>query len=520
MSLYSANQARRSLIDTVKLRAISQVATVLSYVILVRGMPKADFGIFNLLYSFIPVLGTVASFGLEQILRRYQPEYLHRGSVAAAAALVRFIASARFTLNAVLIGTLLVAWNYLAPIFHLGPYRLQFAFFSVLLLLHFQTQILSLSLASHMLHRFSVGAFTILSMGKLIGYCVMLETGLLTLNRAILADTTAYALVYLFMRAMHRRYCTPVATASSYETPPAERKRMFRYGLFNNFNDAGAFLLGGSADNFFIAAFINPIFVGIYSFYSRLNEMAISILPVRLFDNIIQPLFFAIKPADAERRIRVLFTFLLDINLILLWPIFAFAIVYHAELVQVVFGGKFIEFAWLLPLIIFFSMVNSIAVPVTLVAQYEEKAGIILLSKIFVLYNVAAMIVLLPFAGLYGAILARGSAEALKNLFIWWRVRKTAQWTNYRAVLLSAGLVWGAVIAIDYAFKYQVAAPLLVHLALGIVMSALGLLVYVRSPAIGASDHALLASIFHGRESTALRWLGWLKSTDAQARNA
>jgi O-antigen/teichoic acid export membrane protein len=295
---------------------------------------------------------------------------------------------------------------------------------------------------------------------------------------------------------------------------------MFRYGLFNNFNDAGAFLLGGSADNFFIAAFINPIFVGIYSFYGRLNEMAINILPVRLFDNIIQPLFFAIKPAEAERRIRLLFTFLLDVNLILLWPIEAFAIVYHAELVQVVFGGKFVEYSWLLPLIIFFSVVNSIAVPVTLVAQYEEKAGIILLSKIFVLYNVAAMIVLLPIAGLYGAILARGSAEAMKNLFIWWQVRKRAQWTNYRAVLLTALIVWGAVIGVDYAIKYEFTAPMLVHLAFGILMSGLGILVYVRSPAIGTSDHVILASIFHGRESRALRWLGWLRSTDAQAPSA
>src|SRR5580704_10112442 len=115
MLLYNAKKARRSLIDTVTFRAISQVATLLGYVTLVRGMPKLDFGIFNLLYSFIPVLGTVASFGLEQILRRYQPEYLRVGNVAGAASLVRFVASTRFLSNIVLIGVLLLTWNYLAP---------------------------------------------------------------------------------------------------------------------------------------------------------------------------------------------------------------------------------------------------------------------------------------------------------------------------------------------------------------------------------------------------------------------
>lgn len=112
-----------------------------------------------------------------------------------------------------------------------------------------------------MLHRFCVGAVAILSIGKLIDYCMMLETGAFTLNRAIFADTAAYALVYLFMHVMHRRYCVPREAAARYEPSAGERKRMFKYGLFNNFNDAGSLLLGCAADKFFIAAFINPVFV-------------------------------------------------------------------------------------------------------------------------------------------------------------------------------------------------------------------------------------------------------------------
>jgi O-antigen/teichoic acid export membrane protein len=520
MSLYNASQARRSLIDTLKFRAISQIATVLGYAILVRGMPKSDFGVFNLLYSFIPVLGTIASFGLEQILRRYQPEYLRQGNVAGAVALVRFVASARFAANVVFIGVLLLTWNYFAPTFHLGPYRIPFAYIAILLILHFQAQILILSLASHMLHRFSVGSTTALSIGKLIGYGVMLYFGSFTLNHAIFADTAAYALVYLFLRQIYRRRCVPKDLPVRYQLPSDERKRMFRYGLFNNFNDAGTLLLGGAADNFFIAAFIDPISVGIYAFYGRLNEMAINVLPVRLFDNIIQPLFFSVKPADADQRLRQFFTFLLDINFILLWPMLAFAVVYHAEIVQVIFGGKFVEYSWLLPLIVFFSTVNSISVPVTLAAQYEEKAGIILLSKIFVAYNIVAMIVLLPVAGIYGAILARGSAEAFKNLFIWWWVRHRAEWMNVRAVLVIAPLLWGAVAATCYAVKRELPGSPILQLVFGALMCGVGLLIYVRTPAIAAADRVILASVFHGKEARVLQRLGLMKPTNAKAPGA
>ena len=520
MSLYTATNTRRSLIDSVVLRVLSQVATVSSYIILVRGMPKSDFGVFNILYSFIPVLGTLASFGLEQILRRYQPEYLRQGNVAGAVSLVKFVASARFALNVVFIGVLLLAWNQLAPIFHLGAYRVEFAYFSVLLILHFQAQILTLSLASHMLHRFSVGAVAILSTIKLIGYCVMLYLGSFSLTHAIFADTVAYAVVFLIMREIYRRHCVPKDLTTRYRPPADERKRMFRYGLFNNFNDAGALLLGGAADNLFIAAFIDPISVGIYAFYGRLNEMAINILPVRLFDNIIQPLFFSIKPADAKWRLRQLVTFLLDINLLLLWPILAFAVVYHVEIVQLVFAGKFVEYSWLLPITLFFSTVNSIAFPVTLVAQYEEKAEIILLSKIFVGYNIVAMILLLPILGIYGAILARGSAEAFKNLFIWWRVRSTARWTNAKAVLVTALLLWGAIALACFESKRLFSASPIVNVAIGAVLCGIGMLVYVRSPAIGASDRLILATVLHGRESKLLQLLGLIPRAKAVIPNA
>jgi hypothetical protein len=66
MALYSRDNARRSLIDTVAYRAMSQLATVLGYVVMVRGMTEEDFGVFNLLYAFIPVVSTFASLGLEQ----------------------------------------------------------------------------------------------------------------------------------------------------------------------------------------------------------------------------------------------------------------------------------------------------------------------------------------------------------------------------------------------------------------------------------------------------------------------
>ncbi len=510
MSLYDHSRARRSLFDTVTYRIASQVATILGYIVLVRAMSKPDFGVFNLMYSFIPLVGTVASLGLEQTLRRFQPEYLRQGKFAAAAWLVKRVAGARLATNGLILFVLLLVWNRVAPRFGLGPYRLEFEILCVLVILHFQSQILQLSMASHMLHRFSVGSVAMLSFGKLVWYCALAAAGMLSLRTALCADTAAYAIVYVFLRLAHRRHCSAGVPARTDGPPPVERKRLVKYALYNNFNDAGTLFLDSRMDNFFIAGFMNAVSVGVYAFYGRLNEMATNVLPVRLFETIIQPMFFAVEPKDADRRLPQYFTFLLNTNLLLQWPMVAFAVAYHAEIVRAVFGGKFIEHAWLLPVVMGFSTINCFATPVTLVAQYEEKVQIQLLSKIFAVYNVIAMLLLIPYLGLYGAAIASGSAQALKNLFVWWHVRDRAVWLNGGTATALSVLMWGGAVGICCTLKWLVPGPSYVQLSMGIAVFACIALICARSAVLCRSDRELFLRLFHGRETRILRFLGVL----------
>jgi O-antigen/teichoic acid export membrane protein len=495
------------MIDTVIFRAVSQAATVLGFIVLVRSMPEQDFGVFHLLYAFIPVVSTVASLGLEQTLRRYQPEYVSAGNFPAAHWLVRFVGAARFGSNLLILATILLAWNAIAPIFKLTPYREEFILFAALLLLHFQARILQFSLAARMLHRFSVGSMAVVAITKLTAYGVLASLGTLTLSSAILVDTAALGLAYLVLLYAYRRHC-PAPAGPRYRPAVTERKRLLRYGLYNNFNDAGSLALTTRTDNFFIAAIMDPLGVAVYAFYVRLHEMVRHMQPVKLFQNVIQPLFFSVPPADAERRIPRYFSLLLNTNLLYQLPVLAFALAYHHELVEIVFGGKYGEYSTLLPLIVGFGVVNTIAMPVTIVAQYEEKAGIILLSKAFGIYNIIALLVLLPHWGVHGAAIATGTAALFKNLFIWWHVRASARWLNFRAMLLYSTLTWGGAIGLCVLLKQLPSLPLVLHLAIGALVVAAATLVYVRTPAISMSDRKIMSSIFRGKEARLLRFAG------------
>ena len=60
------------------------------------------------------------------------------------------------------------------------------------------------------------------------------------------------------------------------------------------------------------------------------------------------------------------------------------------------------------------------------------------------------------------------------------------------------------------AVRLALGAAVCVAMACGGVVCALGVLLYVRSPAICASDRELLGKLFHGRESRWMRGLGLL----------
>ena len=515
MPLYDRKRARRSLLDTAVFRVLSQAATLLGYIVMVRGMSEHDFGIYNLLYAVVPVISTVASLGLEHTLRRYQPEYLRAGNHAAAARLVSVVAGARFAANLVVLSLILLVWDSVAPFFQLGPYRHEFVVFGLIVLLHFQARVLQLSLASHMLHRYGVGMLAVLSTVRLIAYSAFVLFGELTLQAAILSDIAAYAIAYAGLAMAYRRHCRP-APIDSFRFHPRERRRLLRYAFLYNFNDAGTAVLSVRSDNFFIAALMSPIAVGTYSFYTRLARMAGNILPVRLFENVVHPLFFATRPEDAGERMPRYFTTLLNTNLLAQVPVLAYGIVYHREIVAALFGGKFVESSLLLPIVLAFGTANAISTPVTLVAQYTERAGIILLSKIFAVYNVIALLVLIPRAGVLGAVLATGSAELFKNLYIWWHVRHLARWTNVRGMLVSSLVIWGTFIAIGVALKAVLKVPPVVHLACGAALALVASLVYVRSAALSAADRRLFASVLHGREAQILRWIGLLPGQEPQ----
>ena len=236
---------------------------------------------------------------------------------------------------------------------------------------------------------------------------------------------------------------------------------------------------------------LSPVAVAAYAFYARLTEMINNLIPQKLFDNVIQPMFFAVPAAESDTRLSRYFTLLIDLNLALQLPVIAFVIVYHREFVHVFFAGKYLQYSNLFPLVLALSIVpSSMSVPISLVAQYHERAGLMLASELFGLYQVGAMLVLVPALGLYGAALSSGSFHALRNFWIWWQLRRQVQWRNIKGVAMMGLLVWGSVVVICSLLRMALPQlPAIVQMMIGGVVCGLGALVIseeFRNLAIGS----------------------------------
>jgi hypothetical protein len=109
----------------------------------------------------------------------------------------------------------------------------------------------------------------------------------------------------------------------------------------------------------------------------------------------------------------------------------------------------------------------------------------------------------------YGAAIATGTAQAFKNLFIWWHVRNVGRWMNLRAVITMIVLIWGPCIAACFLVKQALPQlPAAAQLVAGALICGVAALLYVRTRALSSSDRDILASVFHGREARLLEWIG------------
>ena len=475
-------------------KALTQINSMLATVVLVRLLSEHDYGVYSLFYSLISIFGLFVSFGLINTLQRFIPEYYSRNEFLIAHRLYRIVSTIRFLSNFLSLGVILLYWDYLSPLLKINGYRNYFYVFALIVIIHFQWGLTATCLSSYFQQKYSQSLAALFMALKLIGYGYVMLT-YKSLYATFVAELIAYLVLLAGLQITYYNKI-PVHAGKLESIGRKEKKRLVRYAFFYNFNDAGSSILTPDFDNFIIVMYLDPIAVGAYAFCQRVAKTLEHVFPVTYLLDIVRPAFITVGLNSSQARITLIFQILIKITYIVTIPLFVCVFLLGRDMTLLFFDGKFMEYSQLLSAVFFFVMLNAFESPLSLTAMLKERADIMLYSKIFALYNIIADILLIQNFGIWGAVIATGTATFGKNIFIWYFVRSEASFDGMGMFFITLVLFWAATGTIVWGMCNMLTLNHAEHFVLAFILVAMCFVLQFKFGLLSANEAGIIRDIF------------------------
>lgn len=492
---YSRRTVEQGFHAILMLRPFSQIFSAIAFLLLVRLLPEHDFGIYSLLLSSLAFIGLVLSLGIINTLQRFVPEY----GKAKEFTRVKLIARTGMILrlcSIIILGTIAYGFREeINAILDLSEYEYLYFPLALLTLSHFQARILLVVLQGLMFQQGAFVAQIVFGVSKILGYALLLLLGL-GLEVVLWVDLAGYLGMLGVLTWSYIANVVPLESGPK-TLGSEERNRVLKYGVFYNFNDVGMLTIGRDIDNFFLAAFMNPIAVGAYAFANKFADIILRFNPINYFYTAIQPTFFTLNPVVDRVRIGIIYGIMIKFGYLIVFPMFAGVVVAIHPIINLVFAGRFLEFSWVIVAVMGFNAISTMGRPIGLVAQLCERADIVLYSKVFGLGNVALNIVMVPLYGIWGIIFATGVSVLFKDIFVWWFVRDIAHPRDLFYFLGFSSLTWGSYVVVGRMLENAITSDLLSICALAAV-GLCWMLFYLRFAFRNAEEKILVHSVLRG----------------------
>lgn len=438
------NKAAEAGVSTAVLKVFHQIISFGATVLLVRTLSQEAFGIYSILYAVIPMLNIVGSFGLQEVLQRFLPEYYTKNEFRLAAKLVFRVFFLRTIVSIAVILAIFMYWDVLSGLIKIQDYKNYFAIFCVGIIAYQQWGILTATVEAHFLHKFAFYIQIAVVTARAAAYLVCFLNGL-GLLEIVIIDTVVYLVLAASFWGLYAR-AVPRDGGKQSLFGSADRRRIMRYALFNNFNSIGVRFMDNGTSYLIVAYYMSPTQVAIYAFCNQLANRFARISPVNYLASVVRPAFFSLGIESEQDRIVAMMRFLMKCILWFYVPVFCFALLAGESFIAIIFG-KYQEHASLFAACIVVAAVGALGFPVSMAAQLRERVDIILYSKIFGLLSLGASVLAVPHYGIWGAVYAVGAGHLLKNFFIAWYVRDLVPVLEIGRSWLRAILFWGGITA-------------------------------------------------------------------------
>lgn len=405
-------------------KVVMPAVNLLVTVYIIRRLSVVDFGTLNVLFAIMSFVGLFSSFGVTSVFSRYIPEFYEQNEPRKIRRLVMQGILLRFLLIVVVITVLLTFSAFFGVLFKMPADNAQLLkLFSIVMIFYLESMTMAVVLESMFLHKYLVLAnivYTILR-AALMFIFVGLHLGLTGIIYAELFSAVIWFLLYMLV------YLRFSLAGRESVASPFPYKRIARFGAFSFLSQTGAEVLGTSIDNLLIAAFSNPVAVGLYAFSNKLATMVAGVMPDRLLDGVIAPLIITKHTRSQDTAVLAgTFTFITKLLAFIYLPATTGLILLGDKITTFLFSAKYLKAVPVLWVVAGFALFSFYQTPLIAVLNALEKVEFNFYSKLFAIYNLVMALVLIRPFGIMGVAFATGSAVLLKNLYLYWLMRRFA----------------------------------------------------------------------------------------------
>lgn len=408
--------------------SIQIVFTFLISVYLVRYLSVHDFGAFNLITSIITFATYLTSFGLENVLGRFIPEFLAKkqfkkiNSLLLLTFLVRISALFLFTI-------LLVIFKFSIFSFLNLP-SILLSWLGVIILIIFIQRTDSLFgdkfLASYMEHyqsRLNQIGVTVISF-ILFLFVIFYNCGLGGLIVSLFIVHSLSFLHYLYLAI--RRYKQNVIRYKTDDTFQLENRRILRVAYFSFLAVSTGVFRNVMIDNFVISYYLGTEMIGLYSLAAMMTGIVRKVNPISILREVFNPLFTKKYYSNSENPEILLFSFefLNKLYFFITIPMLIGMGILAKEIIILIYNPDYINILPIIYIFLGFYSIGLLSYTFNTMIDTLEKNELHFYSGIFSIYNLIMDIILVPRLGINGAAIATGSALFLQYFYYFYFTRK------------------------------------------------------------------------------------------------
>ncbi len=456
---------------------INQSITLMISVLLARSLKPEEFGNYFLLVSIPMILYSLTSLGYVQSINRFLPELKGIDKIHLIPRLLKYVVKVKIISISIIFILFVLLNQKIFSIIGLEQYRT----ISVLICLTSYFIIININSILNVLFVIKMEQRRLnvldvcLSVLKLITIAILIVFNELQIIRIIglLIVLDAMKCIYLSFN-----YSEPgkVNKDSSFDDYLNVIRRFNKYSFLMYLIQLSGMILAYRSDIYFIGFYLTSTAVANYMIATTLTTQAYSLIGTVSTGQMIFSAMVESYKLHGQQGLIKYFQYHVTFTALYTLPIMLGGIILSSDLIVVLFGTEYMEVIYLLMVALVFHGLLNFGGAVSAVLATMEKPHYFLWTKALIFVNIILNIILIPWLGALGAVIATGITKLIILAIEIWLTKRLINISlpiNLIFRIIVACLIMGAIMYFSGALFHESIPRMFIQFSLGFAVYAI-----------------------------------------------